>query len=135
MSKLIIPLKRELFRVAEIVVDGHRPLRQIYCRRFDLVVNECEKGEVEFRIYIRDGRLDMSKAYELEQFIKGLRHFSWISIDNIKIIEQLSALLIQNPKWGRGKFSVEFYFTTRQIRQTYNVGLFYQELTLIMVRI
>lgn len=134
MSKTIIQLKRGPFRVREAVVDGHRPLRKVYCRRVDLLVSDDQSCELQFRFYIKDEKLETSKAYELERFIKGIDNFSWISIGNVGIINQLSALLTQNPKWARGRFSVEFYFSSRQIVQCYDVGLFYEDRILVMAR-
>nr|WP_295932197.1 hypothetical protein [uncultured Dyadobacter sp.] len=132
--KAIINLKGRLFRVKEVIVGGHRPLRQIHCKRCELLVLDELDVTLKFRFYIKDVKLDMLKAYDLERFISGIYKFSSISISNAAVVSQLAALFTQNMKWAQGKISVDFCFTTRQLVHSFEVGLFYEDGALVMVR-
>ena len=132
--KTIINLKGRPFRVKEVIVEGHRPLRKIHCKRCELLVLDQLDVTLEFKFYIKDAKLDMLKAYDLERFISGINKFSSISITNASVVSQLAALFTQNTRWARGKFSIDFCFTTRQLVHSFSVGLFYENGVLVMVR-
>lgn len=130
----IVNLKKDIFRISEIVLDEVRPLRKVYCKRLDLLLSDKVPGEGIFRFDLRDSRLDQSKTYEVELLVRKLNALIWITVDNRGVIESLAdTLRASGTDNSINRFSIELCLKHKHVVKVYEVGLFFNDKALVLI--
>lgn len=129
----IVNLKKDIFRISEIVFADVRPLRKVYCKRLNLLLSDAVPCEAVFSFDLRDSRLDQSRTYELELLVRKLNALSWITVDNRIVIESLADTLRTGGTGKINKFSIELCLKHKRIMKSYEVGLFFDDNALVLI--